>query len=114
MGAAIGGALLKGARRRKDPKRQGRVECANLDLLLKLAKRPTVILNPPRMRMDGDATMAEWMKGKNKFRNADVIALAAPSIAARLREEMGKPPRKRSSAAPARVATQVALPLAAE
>lgn len=114
MGAAIGSALLKGARRRKDPKRQGRVECGNLDLLVRLAKRPTVILNPPRMRSDGDATMAEWMKGKNKFRNADVIALAAPSIAARLREEMAKPPRKRSSARPERDATQVVLPLAAE
>lgn len=53
LGAAIGRALLAASRSHARGERLGRFETSNLDLLVKLTRRPKTIFNPPRMRGGG-------------------------------------------------------------
>lgn len=78
LGAAVGGALVAvmQAGRDIDPGRLGRVECDNLELLARLARRPRTVCNPPRMRgSQGRASMADW-RGDRATLRADFLGYA--------------------------------------
>ena len=61
LGTAIGKSLIVAARSHAREERLGRFETFNLDLLVKLSRRPKTIVNPPRMRRDNEEnTIADW------------------------------------------------------
>ncbi len=100
LGMAIGLAIRATMRKRKRSGGRGRVECQNVDLLVKMGRRPTTILNPLRMRGDArkDDT-AEWL-GKRERNRRDVVEYAAPEIRDEVKVLLASGGRKRRSKSP--------------
>jgi DNA (cytosine-5)-methyltransferase 1 len=91
LGEAAGRAIQSVMATPSITDRRGQVECFNLDLLSKLAKRPKTIVNPPRMRSDTKTdTISNWYEGPGRMRR-DAIDYAAPEIADELRRRMNLP-----------------------
>lgn len=98
LGAAVGVALLQAAGDRRTIGRHGCVECSNVDLLLKLARRPITVLNPPRMRERADReSLARW-RGNKPILRTDVFEYAAPEVLEELARltSTGRSRRRRS------------------
>jgi len=114
LGKAIGRALLDVVQRdgQAVEERLGRVECGNLDLLARLARRPLTIYNPPRMRgNEGRDALSEWRDGRQVMRT-DYLAYAPPEAVDELRALVeGSRKRVRRTQAPA---DKAPLPIAAE
>jgi DNA (cytosine-5)-methyltransferase 1 len=71
LGKAIGLAIRKAMRGEADPELCGKVVCADLDLLQRMADRPRTILNPRRMRIDGTLAAAKkWLNTNGRYRQS--------------------------------------------
>jgi DNA (cytosine-5)-methyltransferase 1 len=100
LGMAIGLALRATMRKRNLRGRRGSVECQNVDLLVKMAQRPTTILNPPRMReKTGAAVTARWL-GKRERNRKDVVGYAAPEIREEVKDLLASGGRMRRNKSP--------------
>lgn len=97
LGEAIGNAIRKAMRSRKQPRKTGVVECWNVDLLAKLSRRPRTIVNPPRMRKDSDeVTISDWYEEGPRMRD-DALSYVAPELAEELQDLLGRSGRKRGN-----------------
>jgi DNA (cytosine-5)-methyltransferase 1 len=91
LGEAAGRAVLAAMGKSGAEDRKGKVECWNLDLLTRLAKRPKTIVNPPRMRKDtAESTLEGWYETAGRMRR-DALEYAPPELTAALRAQMGLP-----------------------
>jgi DNA (cytosine-5)-methyltransferase 1 len=71
LGKAIGLAIRKAMRRRKDETLLGKIVCENADLIERMSKRPRTVLNPARMRLDASIEAArEWLAADDKYRHS--------------------------------------------
>lgn len=69
LGMAIGEAIKKAMKCKKDPKLKGQIICENAGLLERMVNRPRTILNPGRMRKDPSVEAAnKWLAAKDKYR----------------------------------------------
>ncbi len=69
LGKAIGEAIRKAMRRRKDETLLGKIVCENTGLIDRMSKRPRTVLNPGRMRNDSSIEAArEWLAADDKYR----------------------------------------------
>ena len=81
LGTAIGDALIAAARSHIREERLGRFETFNLDLLVKLTRRPKTIVNPPRMRQDDEQnTITDWYGDDHRMRD-DAYDYVTPELA---------------------------------
>lgn len=70
LGKAMGEALLAATEQPRVVGGEGRVECWNLDLLVKMSRRPKTIVNPPRMRNDTKKnTITDWHQEGPRMRS---------------------------------------------
>lgn len=76
LGQALGKAIRKVMRKRKGNKAlKGKVACTNTNLLERLAKRPTTIINPKRMRkIKGDKATRAWLS-KSRHDRSEILQL---------------------------------------
>jgi DNA (cytosine-5)-methyltransferase 1 len=77
LAKAIGGSIRGAMRGARNGSKRGVVECTNLNLLVRLHRTPTTILNPPRMRGKKVKVSDAWNDERRKPRHSNVIDLAA-------------------------------------
>jgi DNA (cytosine-5)-methyltransferase 1 len=71
LGKAIGEAIRKAMRRRKDEMLLGKIVCENTGLIERMSNRPRTVLNPGRMRLDASIEAArEWLAAEDKYRHS--------------------------------------------
>lgn len=81
LGEAIGHELRKAMGSSTNLGKKGRVECWDIDLLVRLSRRPKTILNPPRMRKSVSIKVTDdWFDDKSRLRD-DVLDYVAPELA---------------------------------
>ena len=89
LGEAIGRSIRKVMRSRKLHRRKGKVECWNVNLLVRLSHRPRTIVNPPRMRKDASReTISDWYDGEPRLRD-DALQYIPPELAEQLHQLRG-------------------------
>lgn len=104
LGKALGIAVVRARRRRRQSESLGKVECHDLGLLDRLSARFRTRLNPPRMRKDPEGeTRDEWRGGRPAWRDdasayvpghlvgAVRKAKTARKVTRKLREAYGTP-----------------------
>ena len=77
LSRAVGKSIRKAMLGTKNLRKRGTVECANLNLLVRLHRTPTTILNPPRMRGKKRNGAIAWRDERRKPRHSNVVDLAA-------------------------------------
>ena len=96
VGEAIGIELRKSMNSSKQPDKKGRVECWDIDLLVRLSRRPRTILNPPRMRKRVNSeTTDEWLDHRPGIRD-DVLDYIAPELFDELDQRINHTARKKA------------------
>ncbi len=76
LAKAIGKSIRAAMQGARNASKRGHVECGNLNLLVRLHRTPTTILNPPRMRPKKKASYT-WRSERRKPRHSNVIDLAS-------------------------------------
>jgi DNA (cytosine-5)-methyltransferase 1 len=102
LAAAVGRAIRRARKAAKSRARLGKVECLNLKLLEKLAKRPTTIVNPPRMRNQKAKRSAPAWSAERKQKR-QVLAYAPADLRSVLEVRI-RAGRRRAKGAPLRAA----------
>jgi DNA (cytosine-5)-methyltransferase 1 len=84
LGEAVGMAIRSTMRSRRKPIPRCAIECRNVDLLKRLNRTKTTVLNPPRMRNNPDvAAVRKWLKDLPRERS-DGHAYASAGLRALL------------------------------
>ena len=80
LGEAIGHEIRKAMESSKNLAKKGKVECWDIDLLVRLSRRPRTILNPPRMRNSANRKVTnDWFDDRPRLRD-DVLDYVAPEL----------------------------------